>query len=193
MYHLVGISLFPVFSHYRHVAIPSVSLQIFLLIVTHNHSQHKEWFSLFLKHFEKVTRITGFQRANDGYIQSPRLEILKNIISIRNLNIYYLIFLWVTLYEIYLCVHFVIVLFKIKRTWHRFCCILLFQRSRTDLRVDLLTGMSMAEVEDHTINLVLFLHRKHIFVIWEGNYMTNFFSIVGREFGDLEGLDKDKG
>lgn len=53
--------------------------------------------------------------------------------------------------------------------------------------------MSMAEVEDHTINLILFLHRKHIFVIWEGNYMTNFFSIVGREFGDLEGLDKDKG
>lgn len=41
-YHLDGISISPTFSHYRHVAIVSVSLYIFLLIVVPNHNKHRE-------------------------------------------------------------------------------------------------------------------------------------------------------
>lgn len=48
-YHLVGISVFPIFPHNRHVAIRSVSLQIFLLLVIHSHSKHIENGSLSFK------------------------------------------------------------------------------------------------------------------------------------------------
>lgn len=48
-YHIVGISVFPIFPHNRHVAILSISLQIFLLLVIHNHSKHVENGSLSFK------------------------------------------------------------------------------------------------------------------------------------------------
>ena len=48
LYHLVSISLSPAFSLYVHVAVPFVSLQIFLLVV-HNRSKHKEYGSLTFK------------------------------------------------------------------------------------------------------------------------------------------------